>query len=275
MKPSAKRAFLLPAWPERKLYWRAAGFLGLRPATDSGGADGWREAFSGLTRPGSGAAGWRWGASLVAVAATESVRWGEGRDGAVMTEATRAQQAQGMRSAGTKRRMHVAQHSGGSAGSESDGRHRGGWLGWGRRAAWRGLEFAGGMPGCAAAVRWAGVWAGALESTVAVRWEEGRGDVERRSRRRVVGGSGGEMEPESPTKQGRDAAKRRPGPGRGFGGAGRAARPEGRAARLAVGWPGVWVVLGLFQRDKCCIRALLPATGIVAKPINGRLPAGP
>ena len=33
MKPSAKRALLLPAWPERKLYWRAAGFSawGLQP----------------------------------------------------------------------------------------------------------------------------------------------------------------------------------------------------------------------------------------------------
>lgn len=27
MKPSAKRALLLPAWPERKLYWRVAGFF--------------------------------------------------------------------------------------------------------------------------------------------------------------------------------------------------------------------------------------------------------
>ena len=26
MKPSAKRALLLPAWPERRLYWRVAGF---------------------------------------------------------------------------------------------------------------------------------------------------------------------------------------------------------------------------------------------------------
>ena len=90
MKPTAKRALLLPAWPERKLYRQAAGFFGLRPATESGGADGWREAFLGLARPGSSAAGWRWGASLVAAVATESVRWGEGRDGAAMTEATRA-----------------------------------------------------------------------------------------------------------------------------------------------------------------------------------------
>ena len=99
MKPSAKRALLLPAWPERKLYSRAAGFFGLRPATESGGADGWREAFWGLARPGGGAAGWRLGASLGTGVATESVRWGEGRDGAAMTEATRAQQAEGMRSA--------------------------------------------------------------------------------------------------------------------------------------------------------------------------------
>ena len=27
MKPSAKRALLLPAWPERKLYWQVAGFF--------------------------------------------------------------------------------------------------------------------------------------------------------------------------------------------------------------------------------------------------------
>ena len=129
MKPSAKRALLLPAWPERKLYWRAAGFFGLRPATESGGADGGVRPFFGLARPGGGAAGWHWVASLGAVVAIESVRWGEGRDGAAMTGATRAQQAEGMRSAGTKRRMDAAQRRGGRAGNESDGRHRGGWLG--------------------------------------------------------------------------------------------------------------------------------------------------
>ena len=33
MEPSAKRALLLPAWLERKLYWRVEGFLacGLLP----------------------------------------------------------------------------------------------------------------------------------------------------------------------------------------------------------------------------------------------------
>jgi len=38
MKPSAKRALLLPAWLERKLYSRAAGFLacGLQPNQGGG-----------------------------------------------------------------------------------------------------------------------------------------------------------------------------------------------------------------------------------------------
>ena len=40
MKPSAKRALLLPAWLERKLYSRVAGFFGLWPATESGGLTG-------------------------------------------------------------------------------------------------------------------------------------------------------------------------------------------------------------------------------------------
>ena len=67
MKPSAKRALLLPAWLERKLTrrWQAYQMLCAHLACglqlNQGVLAGGVKAFLGLARPGSGAVGWRWG----------------------------------------------------------------------------------------------------------------------------------------------------------------------------------------------------------------------
>lgn len=173
MRLSAKRALLFGL---RGLNADFAGrgqafwACGLRPLT--GGADGWRGAFWGPGRPGSGAVGGRWGVSGGAGGTEESVRWGEGRADAAMSGMTRAEQAEGMRSAGTKRRMAIAPRCGGRAGNESGGRDRSGWPGWGQRAAWRGwgLWVAG-----QAARRRCGGRASGLEWGSFTQWKPNRG----------------------------------------------------------------------------------------------------
>ena len=99
MKPSAKRALLLPAWRERRLYWQVAGFFarGLLPLLEELGRG--VGPFFGPARRDYGAVDWRWEVAFEAVGPVVSGRWGEGRDGAAMTAATGAQQAQGMRRA--------------------------------------------------------------------------------------------------------------------------------------------------------------------------------
>ena len=74
MKPSAKRALLLPAWRERRLYSRVAGFWarGLLPLlVERGRGVG---PFFGPARRDCGAAGWRLGVAFEAVGPVVSVR---------------------------------------------------------------------------------------------------------------------------------------------------------------------------------------------------------
>ena len=101
MKPSAKRALLLPAWLERKLYWQVAGLFRAVACNRIRGCgraawgraqmlDAHFQARRGLAAVRMVGRGVDTG---VSVAAWETVRLVEGRGGAAMTEATGAQQA--------------------------------------------------------------------------------------------------------------------------------------------------------------------------------------
>jgi hypothetical protein len=145
IRPSAKRALLLPAWPERKLYPQAAGFWACGLQRHQGVLTGGVRPFSGLARPGSGAVGWHRGCScwVGGCCCVGAVGRGPGRRAA--EERTRRSSVSGVGTQPETLRSKVATR-------RSGGRGRGGWQeGHGGRPVqqgrWHGRRRAGGASG--------------------------------------------------------------------------------------------------------------------------------